>query len=305
MDLINGGLNNMRICIGVPVHNCLNYTKLTLFSFIKEHLKRNYPPQEMFIDFVIVDNASTDGTEEYIKEFVNNNPLDNVLFHYIKFDQNYGCSKSFNKIYECFDYVEADLCILINNDIVFSENWLDHLLEFYKDFPECGIISSHVIDNHESLETIKSWVGDPKDHSYTPTVNNSWYEYSNRVRDAEKSVYDEGSHGCLFVVTKECRQAVGDWDEGFKIGCWDDTDYIIRCEKAGYKVLTTHNCVIWHAGGTTQHRLTCEVGHNWWQEYNRQYFMQKYGLKSLDGVVTSRSMLWLQPAPCVNIRFHV
>lgn len=285
----------MRITIGVPVHNCVGFTKITLLS-----LMETLDPKH-FYDLIVVDNASTDNTKEVIDDFcIKFGYLDNVNIDYHKFDENHGCAKSFNYIYSKFDETNGDYCILINNDIVFTKNWLQNLLEFHESYPEAGMFSPTLIDNHVSPDTVAKWFGDPR-NNVIKYPSEEWEEYALGVKKAEQHIVDEGIQGPLIVVTRECRDKVGNWDENFIKGCYDDCDMVLRTEQAGFKCFVTHNAVIFHFGGSTQWYVTTYGGGNWYQEANKQYFQQKWKV-NLSGAICSRSMFWRHPAPGINER---
>lgn len=284
----------MRITLGIPVYNLVNYTELMISSFQKEWFKWNPRPEDLFIDFVIIDNASSDSTPNLLNDFSSSNPFggcvaDNLNYHYKQFDENYGCSKSFNEIFKIFDETNGDLCILANNDIVFSENWLQGLLSFHKDNPECGIIASHPIDNHVNDETKIRWFGDVKNglHSVNGEGIQEWYKYSENCVNEESDI---GAHGSLFMITKEARNAVGKFDENFIKGHWEDVDYFYRVLKAGFQIKTTHRSIIFHHGGTTSSLVTQTSG-NAHQEQNKQYFENKWNIQ-INNARCSRGLLW-------------
>ncbi len=281
----------MKIVIGMPIHNCSGFTRYLLGNFKHQTLSN----LEHDITFVIVDNNSKPEEKDcWVAAF--DHPR--VKIEYEEFDQNYGCSKSFNKIYEYFDREKADLCILINNDIVLSKDWLSQLVEFHKKNPEVGIFSPHLIDNHVSPETVKEWFGDVRNNQ-SKAPSPEWQNYVNNVLASEKGIRDVGMQGPMLVITRECRDAVGDWDENFIKGCYDDCDYQYRARNLGFFSYVTHSCVIFHFGGSTQWYVTTYEGGNSYQEQNKQYFQKKWKVNLL-GAVCSRSFFWKHPQPSIN-----
>ena len=123
----------MKIVMGVPVHNGLNYTKLFFESLYNSMtIMDNVDEVKLFV----IDNDSTDGTVEWIEANCLQTFPWGIVTKLIKLNGNYGTPKSFNTIFKEFDTLDADLCIFCNNDVVFSRGWLAGLLEFHKDFPE-------------------------------------------------------------------------------------------------------------------------------------------------------------------------
>jgi GT2 family glycosyltransferase len=284
----------MKIVIGMPIHNCSGFTKYIIEDFM------DHNTSEHTITFVIVDNGSTDDSKSFCENLEGVHPkiASNVNFVYERFEDNPGCSKSFNKVYEYFDREKADLCILINNDIVLSKDWLSQLVEFHNKNLEVGIFSPHLIDNHVSPETVKEWFGDVRNNQ-SKNPSPEWQKYVDNVLASEKNIRDVGMQGPMLVITRECRDAVGNWDENFIKGCYDDCDYQYRARNLGFFSYVTHNCVIFHFGGSTQWYVTTHEGGNGYQEQNKQYFQKKWKV-NLAGAVCSRSFFWTHPQPGIN-----
>lgn len=288
----------MKIVIGVPIHNCSGFTKYILNNFC------NYTYEKHDITFVIVDNASTDDSATYCKEFIGHwekYGFHNVKFMYERFNVNYGCSKSFNKIYEYFDKEQAELCILINNDIVLSSNWLEQLITFYRNHPEVGIFSPYLIDNHISPETVKEWFGDVRNWKDINLNSIKWQEYVDNVIATSKNEVEQGLQGPLVVITRECRNLAGDWDTGFIKGNYDDLDMSYRAMNLGFMLQVTHSCVIFHFGGSTQWFVTTyDSEKDSYRHKNKAYFEQKWKIKLTPDIVCCRSLLWKHPKPGIN-----
>src|SRR3989339_68658 len=76
------------VSIGLPVHNGEHYLRKTLKSL----LSQTYP----FIELIISDNASTDGTEAICKAYER---LDERI-RYFRSDRNRGAAWNFNRVLE-------------------------------------------------------------------------------------------------------------------------------------------------------------------------------------------------------------
>lgn len=287
----------MNITIGVPTKDNINYTKLFLYSLFK------YNDFKHQITLVIVDNNSSSENKNWIENFVS--PHENIKYQKILLNKNVGTPKSFNLIFDIFNETRGDLCILSNNDVVLSPRWLENLLIFNKDFEEAGIFSPTPIDNHGGIDTLK-WFNDISNGAYTPFIDSSWESYANNFREANKHQVDPGVNFCLVVITRECYKNVGIFDEGFIIGCYDDADWLIRAERAGYTAYNTNNSIIFHWGGKTQSEHTKEHGHNSYQQMNKRYFCQKYGV-DLDalGARCTRSTFWIPNKDGINERLYI
>ena len=112
-------------------------TTMNQLELTKKALKSLYEHTSDF-ELVVIDNCSTDGTIEYIKEqnipiisFEKNTSLTEAL--------NTGIRYFFDKEYETNFY---DIC-WIHNDMTFYDGWLDALKNYLKDHKDCGRVASH------------------------------------------------------------------------------------------------------------------------------------------------------------------
>lgn len=104
----------MIATISIVVHNRIDITRECL-----TWLKRNTPSEG--VEYIISDNASTDGSYE----FLNNFPLLNKRV--IPYQENYGFPLPHN---EALRIANGKFFIVLNNDIfIKSENWLMNLLD--------------------------------------------------------------------------------------------------------------------------------------------------------------------------------
>lgn len=275
-------------------HNCFNYTLLTLNSILDYVNWWGI----LEVNLVCVDNASTDFTPKYLEIF-NGKFQDFTKEMKIKgsytpvlLDKNYGCAKSFNEIFKRSK--DSDYVIYINNDIVPSHNWLVNLLAFMKANPKVGVGSSFPVDNTVSDEQKFKWFGNIKDPIWDyEGVDQSWFNYANLIEIEREKETQLGTNGCAIVFSRECIDKVGDFDENFVQGCYEDIDYNVRALRAGFDVRTTLSSVVMHWGGTTQHYVTVNEGGCGYRDINKKYFEKKWNvdLNALNAVCC-RSLFW-------------
>ena len=99
----------MKLDIITLIHNELNVTKTCLKS-IKEYTKVKYR-------IIVVDNNSTDNSENWIRRFCKKN---DITLHYIKNKTNRGVPKGWN---QGLKHSTAENIAIINNNIVVTPNW--------------------------------------------------------------------------------------------------------------------------------------------------------------------------------------
>ena len=297
----------MKITFGITTRNCLNHTRLCLESFKDEcwrMLTSSRSAESLDIYLVICDNDSTDGTVKFIDEFV---PPPNCSKHFIKLDKNYGTPHSFNSILKVFDETDSDLCFFSNNDVVYTPHFIEQMLEFYKDFPEAGLFSCTCVDNQPGVDEAKlRWFGDLKSVIYEPKVDPEWHQFAAKRREEDNFLVNEGINACLFALTKDCRKAVGNFNEEYQIGCYDDAEYCLLAERAGYRVLNTSNAIIFHFGGSSQAQYRQDHGNNSYQAYNKGVFERKFNV-NLDALNARccRSLFWAPNSKGINERVYI
>lgn len=150
---MNKMIRDVDISIIVPIYNAEKYIKKCIDSLIKQ-TKKN-------IEFILINDGSTDNSEEIIKKF------DDFRLHYYKNknqgigkSRNFGIKKAVGKyimFLDSDDYLPYDACekfyehaISTNSDLVVSDYYKDKLGEIeYFNIP--SFKSSSVHDNNELI----------------------------------------------------------------------------------------------------------------------------------------------------------
>jgi glycosyltransferase involved in cell wall biosynthesis len=116
----------MTIDLVFITYNRLEYTKLALASVLAE-------PTEEF-SLTIWDNASTDGTVEYLKDEVNDQRIADIVFS----KENVGQVTAVNEVW---GRSEADLLGKLDNDCLVTPGWTRTLAQAHNDIPKLGVIA--------------------------------------------------------------------------------------------------------------------------------------------------------------------
>ncbi len=107
-------------------YNRLHYTRLALGSVLAD-------PTEEFC-LTIWDNASTDGTVEYLKNEVRDARIKNIIFS----KTNIGQSAAANKVWS---ESKADLLGKLDNDCILTPGWTRILAQAHRDIPRLGVVA--------------------------------------------------------------------------------------------------------------------------------------------------------------------
>lgn len=224
---------NRTVSLVIPLYNQLDYTRQCLES-LRRHAAMPY-------ELILVDNASSDGTPEYIRTqqaTVIANPT------------NLGCAKAWN---QGVRGSHGEVVGILNNDLVVTKGWLEGLLAFMEKGNH-GIVSPALREGPLNYDL----------DSYAVEF----------VRSCREAVRKE-LHGACFLVRREVFERIGLFDEAFVYGQCEDIDFFWRAKAAGFSVATTGSVLIHHFGSATQNAIRkSETGA--YAGQNLAYFTQKW-----------------------------
>lgn len=200
-----------RVSLVIPVYNQLLHTMQCLESMLR-------PPGKVG-ELIVVDNASTDGTPEYLKG------VDSVKV--IRNATNLGCAKAWNQGVQAS---KGDVIGILNNDIVVTSGWLPALLDFMERTGH-GIVSPAMREGplHYELD-----------------------QYASEFTAACRTATRPGLLGPCMLIRRDVFDAVGLFDEGFNYGGCEDVDFLWRAQKAGITAAVTGSAFIHRFGMVTQ-----------------------------------------------------
>ena len=217
----------------IPVYNQLDYTKRCLDSIFKW----TEPPFEL----ILVDNASSDGTRDY---------LQTVPATVITNDRNLGCAKAWN---QGIRSSRTDLVAILNNDIVVTPGWLSGL-RLYMEVHRHGIVSP----------AAREGVLDYDLESYAK-------QYTDRCRSAARAEL----YGACLVIARRVFDRIGLFDEVFGYGGCEDIDFQWRAMQAGFTVGMTGSVLIHHFSMVTQSAIVRAENQSYSTE-NLRHFTAKW-----------------------------
>ena len=180
-------------------------------------------------EIVVVDNASEDGSVEWLRE-----QEDIVL---VENNENAGFPKGCNMGIEAADS-ENDI-FLLNNDTLMVDNALFWLRMGLYESDEVGTTGS--VSNYcGNMQQVAGNIHDVEKLMKYGFTNNVPMEYP----------YEEKLFliGFALLIKREVYNIVGKLDERFTPGNFEDNDYGMRVLKAGYKNVLCRNSFIIHFG---------------------------------------------------------
>ena len=215
----NLSLMKNEVLVVVVTYNAMKWADLCFLSL------RN---SSVHSDVYVVDNGSTDGTQDYIKK----NFPEVIFFHYVV---NLGFGRANNIGLEYALKNNYNYVYLLNQDAWVSTDTFDVLIKIQKANPRFGIISP--------LQRNKSHRFD--DNFYKSTLSNECIFdrlFSDRAKDLYEVKFVMAAH---WLISRECLIKVGGFSPSFP-HYGEDDNYIDRCVYHGFKVGVTFNTMAVH-----------------------------------------------------------
>jgi len=213
-------------------------------------------------ELIVVDNDSQDGTPEYLKNIEPNYSNMSIILN----DTNKGYSGGNN---DGIKASKGNYVILLNNDTLVSQNWLEQILKPFKKDKSIGMVGP-----------ISNSVGNEQRVNIDGLNDKNYNEKIAQYIDSNKDIVTITQRLGFFCVAirKELIDKIGLLDEKFGIGMFEDDDYCMRATKEGYKLVITDGCFVYHKGSVSFKKLTTDAYHEIFTK-NKKYFLQKHGVE--------------------------
>ncbi|MGV1873879.1 glycosyltransferase family 2 protein [Agrobacterium rosae] len=246
-----------KVSIIIPSRDSYKLIKTILEGLYE---KTSYPRFEI----LVVDNGSTDPTVDELYDLYRNT---NDNFKVIRFNESFNFSRSVNKgIAES----SGELLLLLNNDVeVLHPDWLQEMVSCFN-FPNVGIVGPKLLFPNGTIQHAGVIVGfgGLAGHWFLGKPGNFGGPMNRlHLRNTLTAVT-----GAAMLVSRSCWHAVGEWDEkNFEIA-YNDIDYCLRAQRAGYNVL-------WSPFATLIHHESISRGYEIGEEKLRRFEREKANLQ--------------------------
>lgn len=185
------------------------------------------------VDVIFVDNASTDGSVEYVKQ---NFPWVRVIAN----SNNVGFAEGNNIGVK---YTNADYLVFLNCDTEVDPKWLELLIEKAESADDIAICGSKILDMQQ--KQMLQEVGGLCDVF--------GFSLSRGMGEIDKHQYDEVFEtfyvsGASLLVKRQVADQIGLFDPQYFFN-QEDVDVCWRAHLAGYKVVVNPLSVVYHKGG--------------------------------------------------------
>jgi GT2 family glycosyltransferase/glycosyltransferase involved in cell wall biosynthesis len=227
LDQALAALPEQRVSVIVLTYNNLAFTEACLFSLEAYSDYRN-------LEVIVVDNASSDGSREWLSDWVAQPSAAGHERRLILNDANLGFSAGNNV---GLRVATGEVLILLNNDTYVTPGWVRGLCNHLRDEPRLGLLGP--VTNNIGNEA-RIAIG------YTDMAQMiAEAGRFTRAHPGQRTPMRTAAFFCV-AMRREVYERIGDMDEDFGVGFFEDDDYSRRIEGAGLQVACADDVFIHH-----------------------------------------------------------
>lgn len=256
IQALAGSLQQLRdplVSVIVITYNNLELTKACLASLVDYSDYANY-------EVIVIDNASADGSADYLVEFAQANANFRVILN----DENRGFAAANN---QGLAESAGDFIVLLNNDTVVTSAWIGNMLRHFRHDPRIGILGpiTNNIGNEARVATRYTDLAAMHQEARRITLQNMGKSFDIRTL----------AFFCV-MLPRPVYTRVGFLDESFGTGFFEDDDYCRRIEQLGYRIVCAEDVFIHHHLSAAFDKMD-QTRRRELFERNKQLYEQKWG----------------------------
>ena len=246
-------MNQFRASIVVLCYNGLEETTRPCL----ESIIANTPGDSY--ELIVVDNASADGTADYLKTFAAQHTNVRVQLN----DTNKGYAAGNNN---GIKLAQGQYIVLLNNDTLVPGGWLDRLLKLFDEQPGVALVGP-----------VTNSAGNEQRIELEGLNEKNFEEIAAAYVERQKGVWFATEKLGFFCVAmrRTLLEKIGCLDENFGLGMFEDDDYCLRAKKAGFSLAVVEDCFVYHKGSVSFKKLATEDYIELFNK-NRGYFFEKH-----------------------------
>lgn len=225
------------VSIVVPTYDNLELTRQCLAAI--------EATADVGFELVVVDNASTDGTREFLRAAEVNGRLRAVLN-----GENAGFARACN---QGLALARGDAVLFLNNDTIPRPGWLSALVAPLAE-EDVGVVGAKLLYADGTIQhagvAVREVDGDPHPfHHYLCHPHDA--PHVDRRRDLQMVT------GACLLIRRELAERLGGFDEAYWNG-HEDLDLCLRAREAGFRVVYEPRAVVTHLESQTKRLLGME-----------------------------------------------
>ncbi len=225
-------------------------------------------------ELIVIDNASTDGSLEYLSSLGGKITL-------ISNSKNLGYAKACNQGMRA---AKGKFILLLGSDTIMQKGTVDECAGFLESHPEAGAVGCKLLNPAGSLRSGSAQNSCKK----FPTLANAFYTYlslDSLNRDYDMADFDynhtrevEQIATTFLMVRRELMMKIGYFDEAYRI-LYNDVDLCRRIWDSGYKIYFLHTCSVIHYGSHSTKQANFRLRKIMYGDIYR-YYKNYFGFKA-------------------------
>lgn len=221
-------------------------------DILRDCLKSVYEQtKSVSFEVIVVDNASTDGSVEMVK-----NDFPQVSL--VENSENKGFAAANN---QGMAIAKGRYVLLLNSDTVVLDNAIAKTVLFADDYPEAAVVGCRVLNPDKTLQPTCFMFPSLLNMILSSTYLYKLFPRSQFFGRERMSWWDRGDirevdvvTGCYMLVQKKAIDQIGMMDETFFMYA-EEMDWCWRFKSAGWKVMYTPDAQIIHLGGQSSQQV--------------------------------------------------
>lgn len=238
--------------IVVLTYNQLDVTKLCMESVLRH--------TDVAFEVIVVDNASTDGTPDYLQELAQKHPNVRLLLNQENRGFAGGCNQGIAQ-------AKGEYIVLLNNDTVVSPKWLSLMIEVAQ-MPGVGLVGPRT-----------NCIVGPQEHKDVPYDQATLEGFEAFAQDWKaahhRQVWESPRViGFCVLIRRAVIEEIGGLDTRYRTGNYEDDDFCARTKLAGFNIMVTDEVFIHHFGSVTFRKQ--KIDYRQLMQENWRRFKQKW-----------------------------
>jgi GT2 family glycosyltransferase len=247
----------------VPCCNQLAFTRRCVAALVR-HTRAPW-------DLIVIDNGSSDGTASYLAGVQD---ASSCRVEVLTNRENRGFPAACNQGLKA---ARGDYLVLLNNDVVVTDAWLDQLIALADSSARIGMTGP-----------MTNYAPPPQLVADVPYADlEAMHRFAARWRAEQRGQWLTTSKlsGFCLLLKRRVLDAVGGLDERFGLGFCDDDDLALRVRQAGFQAAVARDLFVHHYGSRTF--VGSGIDAEALLAENRSRFAAKWGLSEEAGVAVS------------------
>jgi GT2 family glycosyltransferase len=238
------------VSILIPCCGQLEYTKLCVPSLLR-HSRSPY-------ELIFLDIGSLDGTAEYLAGVATAAP---VRVQVVRTATDLGIPEA---VSEALAQARGEYLVLLNNDTVVNENWLNQMTALASASPHIGLVGpmSNYAAPPQLVETVPYRIGPRRgsrrsggraagEEFLVDTAAVSAFAAEHRQKDAGKWVEAERLGGFCLLLKRQVLERIGSLEAWSGLGLFDTDILSAKARQAGFSLAVCRDLFIHHFGTRT------------------------------------------------------